>query len=108
MFCKTCGTLLVLQKTEFGKWLACPNGHLQPEINQTSHTQTQKNQNLAKPIEVADGVNILAVHDHKCSKCGYLKAELIEISAAYSDEDNCYRMKCGKCGHVDVLEGKLK
>ncbi len=108
MFCKTCGTLLQPKKTDYGKWLACPHGHPQPELNQTSTTHTQKNKNMAKPIEVADGKNILAVHDHICTKCGHTKAELIEISCAYSDEDNCYRMKCGKCNHVDVMEGKLK
>ncbi len=108
MFCKTCGTLLTPKTTPYGKWLACPNGHPQPELNQISTTQIQKNTHLAKPIEVADSINILAVHDHLCTKCGYNKAELMEISASYSDEDNCYRMKCGKCGHVDILEGKLK
>ena len=108
MFCTTCGTLLQLKKTEYGKWFACPNNHPQPQLNQSSHTVTQKNNQQIKSLEVADGQNILAVHDHICTKCGHNKAELIEISAAYSDEDNCYRMRCGKCNHVDVLEGKLK
>jgi DNA-directed RNA polymerase subunit M/transcription elongation factor TFIIS len=108
MFCKTCGTLLQLKKTDYGKWFACPNGHIQPKLEQSSVTHTQKNLNLAKPIEVTDDHNILAVHDHVCSKCGHTKAELIEISCSYSDEDNCYRMRCGKCKQIDILEAKLK
>ncbi len=108
MFCKTCGTLLTPKKTEFGKWMACPNGHLQPKLNQEKHISTVKNKDMGRSIDVADGENILAVHDHQCPKCGFDKAELIEISCSYSDEDNTYRMKCGKCGFVERLEGKVK
>jgi transcription factor S len=108
MFCKTCGSLLVPKKTSYGKWMACPNGHTQPELNQDKHTLDVENKNQAKIVEVDDGKNYLAVHDHKCPKCGFDKAELIEISCSYSDEDNTYRMKCGKCGHVEQLEGKVK
>jgi DNA-directed RNA polymerase subunit M/transcription elongation factor TFIIS len=107
MFCKTCGSLLVPEKNEYGKWMKCPNGHPQPELVQKAETLTIKN-NSAKRIEVMDGKNILAVHDFVCKKCGFDKAELIEISANYSDEDNIMRMKCGKCGHVEQLEGKVK
>jgi DNA-directed RNA polymerase subunit M/transcription elongation factor TFIIS len=108
MFCKTCGTLLLPKKTEYGKWMACPNGHSQPELNQERNILAQTNSKQAKNIEVMDGTNILAVHDHKCKKCANDKAELIEISCSYSDEDNMYRMKCGKCGFVEQLEGKIK
>lgn len=108
MFCKTCGSLMTPKTTPYGKWMACPDGHPQPELNQTSHNLTSKNTTLGKSIEVRDDKNILAVHDHICSQCGYDKAELIEISCSYSDEDNCYRMKCGRCKHIDTLEGKLK
>jgi DNA-directed RNA polymerase subunit M/transcription elongation factor TFIIS len=108
MFCKKCGSLLVPKKTSYGKWMACTKGCTQPELNQDSQTLNIKNKDQAKKIEVDDGSNHLAVHDHKCPKCGFDKAELIEISCGYSDEDNVYRMKCGKCGHVEQLEGKVK
>lgn len=107
MFCKTCGSLLRPKKTKYGKWMSCPNGHTQPELVQKVETTTEKNENLKK-IEVIGDKNILAVYDHKCKKCGYDKAELIEISCSYSDEDNIYRMKCGKCGFIKQLEGKIK
>lgn len=108
MFCKICGALLVPKNTSYGKWMACPHGHPQPELNQNKTILTMKNQNPGKKIEAQDGINHLAVYDHKCSQCGYEKAELIEMSCSYSDEDNTYRMKCGKCGHVDQLEGKVR
>lgn len=108
MFCKTCGSLLVPKKTEYGKWMTCPNGHSQPELNQDNKTTTTKNLNEGKRLEVNQGENPLAAYNHKCPRCGFEKAELIEISANYSDEDNIYRMKCGKCGFVVQLEGKVK
>jgi len=108
IFCTTCGSLLLPKTTPYGKWMSCPHGHTQQELNQQSNNITSKNNQQAKCIEVTDDINYLAVHDHICSKCGYNKAELIEISCSYSDEDNCYRMKCGRCKYIDTLEGKLK
>lgn len=105
--CKTCGRLLVPTKTEYGSWMSCPEGHRQPELNQEEVVHSEKLPER-RGIEVAGSENILAVHDHLCKKCGYTKAELIEMLASYSDEDNIYRMKCGKCGFVEQLEGKVK
>ena len=98
----------MLEKNEYGKWMKCPSGHQQPTLVQSAETLNFKNLHPGKHIEVMDGKNILAVHDFVCKKCGFDKAELIEISANYSDEDNIMRMKCGKCGHVEQLEGKFK
>ncbi|MBT4651495.1 hypothetical protein HOC13_03130 [Candidatus Woesearchaeota archaeon] len=104
LFCKTCGSLLRPRKTPYGNWMSCPDGHSQPEINQDG-TVVIKN-TPAKIVEVADDTNLLAVHDHPCKKCGHNKAELLEIMPFYSDEDNTFRMKCGKCGAIEQLEGK--
>ncbi|HLC52052.1 MAG TPA: hypothetical protein VJI98_02300 [Candidatus Nanoarchaeia archaeon] len=108
MFCKTCGRLLAPKTTPYGKWMACPDGHSQPELNQESKTLNLKNQKKTEIIKVSDGKNILAVHHHVCQKCGYDLSELIEIAPFYSDEDSVLRMKCGKCGHTEQLEGKVK
>ena len=108
MFCKTCGSLLVPKTTEYGKWMSCPTGHSQPELVQETETLRSKNNQQAKGVRVAESENILAVHNHTCKRCGYDKAELIEIMPSYSDEDNMFRMKCGRCGLVEQLEGKVK
>ena len=108
MFCKTCGSLLVLEKNEYGKWMKCPKGHPQPELVTKSESLNSKNIHPMRKIEVQSDENLLAVYNHKCQKCGYDKAELIEIMPSYSDEDSTFRMKCGKCGHVEQLEGKVK
>jgi DNA-directed RNA polymerase subunit M/transcription elongation factor TFIIS len=106
MFCKTCGRLLKPENTRYGKWMACPDGHPQPELNQDAKTITSKHK-PAERIKISDGKNILAVHEHICKKCGHNKAELIEIAPFYSDEDFIRRMKCGKCGCTEQLDGKV-
>lgn len=108
MFCHTCGSLLIPESNPYGKWLKCPQGHLQPEIQTSSETMVLKNIDGGKRIEVLDSKNVLAVHDHVCKNCGHDKAELIEMLANYADEDNLYKMKCGKCNHVELLDGKVK
>ena len=107
MFCKICGKLLAAKKTPYGNWMACPDGHTQPKLNQEEKVLSIKNQEQGKKVEVANDKNILAVYNHKCKKCGYNKAELIERSCSYSDEDNIYQFKCGKCGYIEQLEGKV-
>ena len=107
MFCKTCGSLLVPKKTEYGKWMSCPQGHSQPNIVQEADKHQEVNKDQAEKITASDGINVLAVFDHICKRCGYGKAEMREIGASYSDEDNVVKMKCGKCGFVEQLEGKV-
>ena len=87
--------------------MSCPDGHRQPELNQQEVIHKEKLPER-RGIEVAEAGNILAVHEHQCKRCGYDKAELIEIMPSYSDEDNMFRMKCGRCGLVEQLEGKVK
>ncbi|MBI2102453.1 hypothetical protein HYT55_01330 [Candidatus Woesearchaeota archaeon] len=108
MFCAHCGTLLTPKITQYGKWMACPNGHTQPTLQQEAPTIRSTNDNEKARILVSDGLNPLAVHQHKCKYCSYDKAELIEIAPFYSDEDSIIKMKCGKCGRVEQLEGKVK
>jgi DNA-directed RNA polymerase subunit M/transcription elongation factor TFIIS len=108
MFCKTCGTLLRPRDTPYGRWMSCPDGHAQPEINQEKHELQHENQEQAKEIRVHDGKSHLDVYDHICKKCGYDKAELVEIMPAYADEDVTRIMKCGKCGNSEMLDGKMR
>ena len=108
MFCKTCGSLLVPKKTEFGKWMSCPNGHTQPELVQKAETHYSKSLDTTKRIQVLEDEHPLAIYDHQCQKCGHEKAELIEMQPSYSDEDSTLKMKCPKCGNVERLEGKTR
>ncbi len=59
-------------------------------------------------IKVVHHEHSMATYDHRCPKCGYDKAELIEQGINYSDEDNIMKYKCGRCGHVDDVTEKAK
>ncbi len=101
MFCTICQSIILPDKSG----AKCTNGHKQT-IPKTQITE--KNTLPPLPIQVSDGKNILAVHDHVCTKCHFNKAELVEIGCFYSDEDVVAQYKCGKCAHVDLAEGKLR
>lgn len=62
---------------------------------------------LSKPESRAEGVvddkDIFATYKHKCSKCGYENAEVIDLGLFWSDEDNVYLIKCGKCGYTERI-----
>jgi DNA-directed RNA polymerase subunit M/transcription elongation factor TFIIS len=50
--------------------------------------------------------DIFADYKHKCKKCGYEKAEVIDLGAQYSDENELIMLKCGKCGYTERIEKK--
>jgi len=50
---------------------------------------------------VSDDENNFADYNNKCEKCGYEKAEVIDLGQSYSDEDNVYLLRCGKCGWTE-------
>ena len=45
-----------------------------------------------------DEKNTFANYANKCKKCGYDKAQILDLGIFYSDEDNLILLKCGKCG----------
>lgn len=57
--------------------------------------------------KIAEEQNEFATYEHKCSKCGYGKAEIIDLGAQYSDENNLILLKCGKCGWSERVSGKV-
>ncbi len=50
--------------------------------------------------------NIFATYFHKCEKCGYDKAEIIDEGVKYSDEESVILLECGKCGWSERLNKK--
>lgn len=54
-----------------------------------------------KGINIISSENKFATFPHKCEKCGYDKAELIDLGVKVSDESNIMIFKCGKCGHTE-------
>ena len=54
-----------------------------------------------------EGLNEFANYIHKCKKCGYGKAQIIDMGISYSDEDNLILLKCGKCGFSERIGEKV-
>lgn len=50
--------------------------------------------------------NVFATYKNKCKKCGYGKAQIIDVGAFYSDEDELIMLKCGKCGFSERVGRK--
>ena len=65
---------------------------------------------MPKVEEVGEGVvssiNEFATYDHKCEKCGYGKAQIVDMGQWYSDEDNIIVLRCGKCGWAENVSRK--
>jgi len=63
-----------------------------------------------KHRDVGEGVvkeqDVFATYKHKCKKCGYGEAEMMDLGAQYSDEDELVMIKCGKCGYTERVEKK--
>jgi len=65
----------------------------------------EASENIKKKPVIGTGVvedkNIFATYPHKCKKCGYDKAQVIDMGIWYSDEAAVTRFKCGKCGFAE-------
>ena len=55
---------------------------------------------------IASGESVFATYKHKCKKCGYGHAEIINLGAQYSDENQLILLKCGRCGYAERIEKK--
>ena len=70
------------------------------------HIFNEKIKKKEEKFEVATEENPLAVYPHTCKKCGYEKAQLIEIGIQIGDEDPVIKYKCGRCGLVEDVSEK--
>ncbi len=50
--------------------------------------------------------DVFADYKHKCKKCGYSYAEVSDLGAQYSDENELIMLRCGKCGYTERVEKK--
>lgn len=53
---------------------------------------------------IGEGVANDNIHEgeiHICKKCGYDKAELIDLGERNTNENGVYIFKCLKCGHSE-------
>lgn len=94
-FCEKCGKILMIQ-SENGKNIGkCSCGFhktINPEVS-----ATEKLNQPPKEVELVSEKNEFATFPHKCKKCGYDKAEVIDLGILIGDEAAVTLYKCGKC-----------
>jgi DNA-directed RNA polymerase subunit M/transcription elongation factor TFIIS len=56
---------------------------------------------------VGEDKNEFATYNHICKKCGYDKAQILDLGIFYSDEDNLIMLKCGRCGFSERIGRKV-
>ncbi|HTY44305.1 MAG TPA: hypothetical protein VMC80_03610 [Patescibacteria group bacterium] len=110
-FCPKCGSILISQEIDKNKsYLFCDKcNHF--ELSKTKkNSKTSSSEKIEKEEDRGGGIskdkNILATYKHKCSQCGYDKAQILDLGIFYSDEDNLIMLKCGKCGYCERIGRK--
>ena len=111
MFCPKCKSILKPIKENDNVILKCPVCNIKANSKKLLILKDKAKvipEKHKRSTGVADeSHNILAVHNHICSKCGYNKAEIIEKGIWYSDEDQVVIYKCGKCGNTELEADKV-
>lgn len=103
-FCQKCKALLSPHKTNREIFLKCVSCGFEDFSQLTSSEKIEKPNELGKGIILNQ--NTFANYLNKCKKCGYDKAEIIDMGIFYSDEDNLILLKCGKCGFSERIGRK--
>lgn len=106
-FCPKCKALLVPHSIGEKSILACKNCDYFREV--VTKPLIEENKIPKKPkvgTGIASDKNEFATYHHKCKKCGYGKAEIIDAGVFISDEDNLIMLRCGKCGYSERIGRK--
>lgn len=109
-FCKKCGGILRTEQINQNQFYTfCDNCH-EFELITDKNFKTSSTEKISKQEERGKGVskekNIFADYHHVCQKCGYDKAQILDLGIFYSDEDNLILLKCGKCGFAERVGRK--
>jgi transcription factor S len=104
-FCPKCGNILIPRREGNKFFGECEKCKFSKELK-----ILKTKENLEPKIKTGRGIkkeeNPLATYHSKCPKCGYDKAQIIDMGIFYSDEDNLILLKCGKCGHSERIGRK--
>lgn len=104
-FCPDCKDLLIPEVVKGKLTVRCGKCGFSKEVSEDLVT-TEKPEHVEIGSGVLEDKNIYATYDHQCEKCGYDKAEVIDLGVLISDEDNLIFIKCGKCKHVERIGRK--
>ena len=107
-FCNNCGNLLSPFLKDGVSFFECKNCRLLLKSSELKNLRIKEKMriNPEKGKGVVEDKNIYATYKHKCKKCGYGLAEIIDQGVHYSDEEGSLLLKCGKCGLAEQLNKK--
>ena len=105
-FCPKCKQLIIPVRNDLGNYnLICNNCNLNLGFARPlKESEEIKNKVIGEGV--VPEVNEYANYKNKCKKCGYGKAQIIDMGVFYSDEDNLIFLKCGKCGYSERIGRK--
>jgi DNA-directed RNA polymerase subunit M/transcription elongation factor TFIIS len=110
-FCSKCGGILRSQKIDENKsYHFCDNCNEFQLMKTEEIKDLSSNEKMQKSKEKGGGIgkseNVFADYSNICKKCGYDKAQVLDLGIFYSDEDNLILLKCGKCGFSERIGRK--
>jgi DNA-directed RNA polymerase subunit M/transcription elongation factor TFIIS len=110
-FCGKCRGILRSQEIDKNKsYYFCDSCNEFQLIKTEEVKNLISNEKMQKQEEKGKGVgenkNIFADYPNICKKCGYDKAQVLDLGIFYSDEDNLILLKCGKCGFSERIGRK--
>lgn len=101
-FCPKCKDLLVPKLEKDKIFVRCKKCDFSREVTKDLISKERiTNEKVAEGV--VEDKNIFATYEHECEKCGYKKAQVIDMGVFVSDEDNLIFIKCGKCNHVERI-----
>ena len=111
-FCPRCENILIPEKiNEKEFWAKCAHCDFSKKLKSDSVLVEKEKilhkHNIGRVFKTANWKNEFATYKHKCQKCGYGKAQVIDMGIFYSDEDNLILLKCGKCGWAERVGKKV-
>ena len=105
-FCPKCKDMLI-PHLEVGKLsVKCKKCDFSKQVTKDLISKEKIKHAEERGEGVVKDENIFATYDNECEKCGYDKAEIIDIGVLISDEDNLIFLECGKCKHVERVGRK--
>ena len=108
-FCPKCKNFLIPKRNEKDFFIACENCNFLEKIDEKNLLESSEKILNKKEIGkgISKGENLFANYKNICKKCGYNKAQVLDMGIFYSDEDNLILLKCGKCGFAERIGRKV-
>lgn len=102
-FCPRCGRMMKLglefKGTEQRNISTCSCGFAKNFESKTIEENVPQKEKRSS--EVVTEKHETRGFPHKCKKCGFGEAEVLELGVFYGDEAGVYLFKCKKCGYTE-------